>query len=289
MTKKIFTLLALIGTCLVSGCSNKGVESPAQFTKEYVAALQAGSPGASIQVVKDLELKVTPSGGNEMSCFLDNAYDTYKQHPDSKAEVIQKFVSSFLETAQESGKTGVDITRIVPVIKDRPWLDETRMALRSRGTKEIPDMVHEDFSPDLIVLYAEDSPKNIRYLTTKDLAEAHIEQKDLRALACKNLHSILPPVERIGTNGLYVISAGGDYEASLLLVDSFWDAKKLEVNGDIVVAIPNRGTLVVTGTGNPDDVASLRNVAKKQAADGAYRLTPKLFVRRDGKFVEYPE
>lgn len=289
MIKKFLALLVVPGIFLLGSCSNNGVDSPSRFTREYVTALQAASPGVSVQVVQDLQLKVTPSGGSETTAFLDNAYNTYKQDPGSKSDIIQRFVSAFLESVNESSKAGLDTTRIVPVIKDRAWLDETRSALRGRGAKEIPDMVHEDFSPDLVILYAEDSPKNMRYLTTKDLAGAHIEPKDLRELACKNLHNILPPVERIGTNGLYVISAGGDYEASLLLEDSFWDAKRLEVNGDIVVAIPNRGTLVVTGTGNPDEIASLRNVAKKQAADGAYPLTPKLFVRRNGKFVEFPE
>jgi uncharacterized protein YtpQ (UPF0354 family) len=290
MPVKFLALFAVLTIATICGCSNNnGVSTPGQFTKEYADALQTASPGTSIQIVKDMELKVAPRGGSETTCFLDNAYDTYKQDPASKTAIIQKFVSAYLDTITSKAKTGVDTTRIVPVIKDRPWLEETRMALRSRGAKEVPEMVSEDFSPDLIILYAEDSPKNIRYLTTKDLAEAKIEQKDLRALACENLKKILPPIERVGTNGLYALTAGGDYEASLLLIDSIWDAKKLEVNGDFVVAIPSRGTLVVTGTGNPEAIASLREIAKKEAAEGAYRLTPKLFVRREGKFVEYNE
>ena len=119
---------------------------------------------------------------------------------------------------------GVDRTRIVPVIKDRSWLEETRQALLSRGAKESPEHVYEDFGQELIILYAEDSPKNIRYLGPKDLELAKVERSELKALACENLKRLLPKIERHGTGGVYMVTAGGDYEASLLLLDSIWIA-----------------------------------------------------------------
>src|SRR4029450_9414253 len=113
----------------------------------------------------------------------------------------------------------------------------------SRGAKEVPEHVYEDFSPDLIVVYAEDSPKNIRYLVPKDLELAKIDRAELRALACENLKRILPKIERHGTDGLYMLTAGGDYEASLLLLDSIWSGGPNDVQGAGVVAVSERALM----------------------------------------------
>ena len=181
----------------------------------------------------------------------------------------------------------MDRTRVVPVIKDRPWLEESRQALLSRGAKEVPEHVYEDFSPDLIILYAEDSAKNIRYLAPKDLELAKIERQELRALACENLKRLLPKIERHGTNGLYMLTAGGDYEASLLLLDSIWSGGQMDVNGDVVVAIPSRDLLLVTGSQNPQGIEKVRQMVKEASTGGSYRRTQKLFVYRNGRFDEF--
>jgi uncharacterized protein YtpQ (UPF0354 family) len=233
-----------------------------------------------------LELKVTSAEGRDSTSFLDNAYDTYKQDPNANADVIQRFVAAGVETIGLV-RDGVDRTRIVPVIKDRPWLEETRQALLSRGVKVLPEHVYEDFSPDLIILYAEDSPKNIRYLGPKDLELAKIERSELRALACENLKRLLPKIERHGTNGLYMITAGGDYEASLLVLDSIWGGGQMDVSGDVVVAVPTRDLLLVTGTQNEQGIAIVRQKVREASTGGSYRLTQKLFVYRNGRFAEF--
>ena len=186
MKRLLRIVLAAIGFC--AGCSKSDMMTPGEFTREFAESLRQAQPGLSVVIVKDLEFKVTSADGRESTSFLDNAYDMYKQDPKAKVEVIQKFVSAGLDTIGASGE-GVDRTRIVPVIKDRPWLEETRQAMLSRGAKEIPEPVFEDFSPDLVVLYAEDSPKNIRYLKPKDLELAKIDRPKLRAPACENLKS----------------------------------------------------------------------------------------------------
>lgn len=278
--------LAALGLC--SGCSKSDVLTPTQFTNEFAHELRTASPGLRVEVVKDMELKVTTADGRESTSFLDNAYDTYKLDPKSKQEVIKKFVAAGLETIATLGKSEpVDRKLIVPVIKDRPWLEETRQALAARGATKFPEHVYEDLNADLIILYAEDSPKNIRYVGPKDLEDAHIERKELRTLACENLKRLLPKIERHGTNGLFMMVAGGDYEASLLLLDSIWVDIKKEVHGDVVVAIPSRDLLIVTGSEDSQGIEKVKKIVEDSFAKGAYRLTKKLFVFREGKLDEF--
>jgi uncharacterized protein YtpQ (UPF0354 family) len=278
--------LVAILVCL--GCSQSDVLSPAAFTREFADAFRKAQPGLKVVVVKNLELKLTTANGHESTSFLDNAYDAYKQNPKAKNDVLARFVSGGLDALNSSGR-GVDRTRIVPVLKDRAWLEETRQTMLSRGAKEAPEHVSEDFSAELIVLYAEDSPTSIRYLGPKDLEQVKVKKTELRALACENLQRLLPKIERRGTNGVYMLTAGGDYEASLLLLDAMWNAGELDVKGDVVVAIPARGLLLVTGSQHPQGIKTIQQMAKEAATRAPYRLTEKLFVHRNGRFDEFKE
>lgn len=166
-------LLAALG--LSSGCSHSDIIMPNQFTLEFADALRKANPGLKLAIVRDLEVRVTSADGHGSTSFLNNAYDLYKQDPKSKADVIQRFVVAGLESF-DPNRGGMDRTRIVPVIKDRAWLEETRQVFVSRGAKKPPEWVYEDLNPDLVVFYVQDSPKSIRYLELSDLELAKIER-----------------------------------------------------------------------------------------------------------------
>ncbi len=279
-------VLVVLGIC--SGCSKTKVLTPSEFTSECVKALQERSPSLKIEVVRDLELRLTGSDGHEFGSFLYNIYDLYRQDPIAKATLIDRVVATALEITTGT-HDGVDRTCIVPIIKDRPWLEESRQRSVTLGAEGTPEQVYEDFNQDLIILYGEDSEKNICYFTLKDLEAAKIERRGLRELACENLKRLLPKVELHGSSGSYMITAGGTYEASLLLLDSIWRNEQLDVRGDIVVAIPTRDLLLVTGSEDAEGLAKVKETVRDAYSTSAYRLTPKLFVRRDGRFVEFED
>ena len=269
------------------GSETHSLPSPSLFTNEFAALMRQSDPTLKVEILRDLELKVTRAGGGETSMFLHNAYETCKQNPKYKDDILRKFVAAGAETISLSQTLPrLDRTRIVPVIKDRPWLEETRQALISRGGKEMEN-VYDDLNPDLIILYGEDSPKNIRYFREKDLAEAEIDRAELKALACENLKRLLhSKIQRLGSNGLFILAAGGDYEASLLLIDSVWADLEKEVTGDII-AIPTRDLLIVTGSHDQAGIERMKYIVADATAKGTYRLTTKLFVREAGKFNEF--
>ena len=284
MKRLIRSLLAVIG---LSGCTKSVELSPAEFTREFADALRHENPELKIEAAKDLELTITTSDGHAITSFLHNAYNLYRQDPATKSEVMKKFIQAGNETLRTLRRQGVDAARIVPVVKDRSWLDEVRQGMSNPDVRELPNWIHDDLNGELVVFYAEDSPQNIRYLEAKDLAGANIAQDNLRQLACENLMRLLPKIERHGSNGVFMITAGGDYEASLLLIESIWaDLGKL-VDGDVVVAIPTRDLLLVTGSHNAAGIRNVRELADKAFKEGSYRLTTKLFTFRQGKLVEF--
>src|SRR5262245_34498082 len=118
---KRYLQLWLMVAGLCAGCSKSSVVSPREFTQEYAAMLREARPGLSGTIVQDLELKVAAKGGHEATAFLHNAYDAYKQDPPARTRVIQSFIAAGAETLGGMSE-GIDRARVVPVIKDRPWI-----------------------------------------------------------------------------------------------------------------------------------------------------------------------
>ncbi len=266
------------------GCNQSSTLSPKQFAQDYAAALKKSAPDLDVKIVHNLELRTIDKANQTNTCFLDNAYNGYKQDPARKEEVIRKYVTALLETIRE--KTApIDPARIVPVIKDKAYLDEIKQSLKGRGfASDKLLFVYEEYNPELLIFYAEDSPKNIRYLTTDKLTELKLTLSDLRSLAVKNLASLLPRPEIRGTNGVFIVTAGGDYDASLILLGSVWTRKELKVDGKLVLAVPSRDLLLVTGSSNKTGLAVLKKTAAKTVAEAPYRLTPRLFIYESDRF-----
>ena len=123
-------------------------------------------------------------------------------------------------------------------------------------------------------------------MTSEDVGD----RKELRKLAMQNLMRLLPKARMENIGDVTIITAGGDYEASLLLFDHFWAGGKIngqiEVKGDIVVAIPAKNVLLVTGSRSRKGLQVVREIAAKEV-QGPHRITDTLFVYRDGRFRKF--
>ncbi len=277
--------------CILCSCKppTNNLVSQTQFTDSYAVELRRSATNLTVDIVNPLELRTVDAQKQEHQVFLDNAYKEYGLDPDNKAGIISKHIASLLETLiQKENK--IVRTQIVPVIKDKAWANEIQASLEARGAKGVKlSQVFEPYNTDLIIVYAEDSGKNIRYFSDNDLKDLGIKREELRSVAVENLRRILPQIELRGGPDVFMMTAGGDYEASLLLLDSIWQSDQIKVNGETVVAIPARDTLLITGSKNKEGIRIVRATATKLATDAPYRLTTTLFVYRNGAFVEFKE
>ncbi len=282
MKKILASILCSFG---MFGCSAKQVAQPMDYTKEYASLLQKEMPNSKVIVKAEVTLAIIDKSGKETMAFLDNSYKEYVTTPKDKKQIMAKFIEAFIEPRLQNKV--IDTSRITPIIKDRAWLAEIKMAMKARGAKELADHVFEEFNAELVILYAEDSPKNLRYFTTKDLELVNLKVADLKSLAIRNLSKIVPKIEIQSGNGFYIVTAGGNYEASLILFESLWDGVQIKVDGDYVIAIPSRDMLLVTGTKNKEGIKKISELAINIVAEDSYHLTSDLFVRREGKFIKY--
>ena len=61
----------------------------------------------------------------------------------------------------------------------------------------------------------------------------------------------------------------------------------VKVDGDIIVAVPSKDVLLVTGSNNRKGIETLRVLAAKLKAESRYEITDTLFVYRDGRFTRF--
>lgn len=150
----------------IPGENLEAVMPPDDFRDLYLAYLRNEAPEAGIEIVDSLEVKVALEDETSHSVFLDNAYQQYEADPGNRDEIIEVYLASFLEVARQE-EAGIDPDQIVPVIKDRGWLEEVEASLEERGSRpeEMPTYLSDPYNSELAIFYAEDSPRNIRYLT----------------------------------------------------------------------------------------------------------------------------
>lgn len=256
--------------------------STQEFTQLFANKLQAQLPVTEANITDALRITCKYGDGQEGTLFLDNAYSHYVKYPREFAEVLRVYIQSFEETTTAE-KEDIDASRIVPVIKDKAWLEEIRANVPEDKQDNMPGGVREDLNDALLIIYAEDTPSNINYFTQKDFAKLDIPAAQIRALAVPNLRRLLPKPEVHWNEHTGMITAGGDYEASLMLFDELWDSLK-KADAEIVAAIPARDLLLFTYSNDAAGIAQLREMTDKFYNEASYYLTDKLFVYRSGKF-----
>jgi uncharacterized protein YtpQ (UPF0354 family) len=255
--------------------------APRAFTEEFARAVRAAKPSSTVTVKADLELQMTDPDGLQRTLILRNAYKDYSLDPQRFGEIVRTTVAAMPRSGSEPAR--FDRSRIVPVVKDWQWLQDQHSGFKARGIAQ--EHLTEPFNKELVIVYAVDDPTRTRYILSGE--NIGVGRGELRALAIENLKRILPKVEMRGDGEVYVMSAGGDYDASLLLIDDIWSGGQVKVNGDIVVALPARDVLVVTGSRSRAGLKRVREFAAKYAAQGPYALSDTLFVYRNGQFTKF--
>lgn len=251
--------------------------APAAFSEDMARRVRAAAPDAQVRVAGELELEIAsgPDGGGRI--YLENAYRMYRGlAPAEREEMIERFVRSFADATR-----GFEPTReaIIPIVKDRAWLDEIEASVRAQGG-ESQAKVFEPLNDHLAVVYAIDTPHNIAYLSPGMLETLGVERAELRALAVRNLRGLLPGIEVQRGEKLGMVVADGNYEASLLLFDDLWAREGERLRGAMVAAVPARDLLLFADGADADAVAQLQDLATRMRAEATYALTDRLFVRK---------
>lgn len=276
----------LLFTFNLSSFAHLAPLSEKQFTEIFSKQLKQSDNSIIVATKSSMELLITRQDGKQSTIYLNNAYNQYLNYPDDLKSILATYIASYKESLSKEEGISIDRTRIVPIIKDKNWLAEMQESTMGTAPHKPLNMVYETLNDELVIIYAEDTPKNINYFSSNEFEKLNIPKESLRNLAVENIKKLIPKPEIKSGEFASMITAGGDYEASLLLFTDIWESMPKE-DGEIIVAIPSRDLLFFTSYHNTEGVMKLREFAKKFAQESTYRLTDKLFIYKDGKFLKF--
>lgn len=167
---------------------------------------------------------------------------------------------------------GVDPNRIVPVVRSAANVEASfPKSPRTAPTRRLNE--------ELILVFAEDTKGAISYFLVEESATSCWKSADVLARSVENLPNALGRLRVVEVEpDLYMIAVGGNYEASLILLGQSLRRLTPKAAGDLVVGIPNRDVLLITGKQNERAVASLRDRVARYQSTGDHPLSTKLFV-----------
>ncbi len=250
---KYIVLVLLILQSLCAYASD--LLSPDAFTAHYVKVIEAQYPDIKVTIKEPLAISIAYPDGGTMNSFLDNAYIEYQQDPDNIDTLIVTYASG-LDQTRELESAEFTLAEVMPVIKDISYIEQVGEMLKEADADN--GLVYEPLNEELFVVYVFDTPTSIRFMTQSDLVELGVEQSSLREAALTNLQNVLQHVQLEGDPAsLSMLVADGMYEASMLLFDGIWSKQQFPVKGDIVVYVPARDVLLITGS---EDMVSLATI-----------------------------
>jgi uncharacterized protein YtpQ (UPF0354 family) len=140
---------------------------------------------------------------------------------------------------------------------------------------------------DLVVGYSMGRPHGERLMTWADFGRLEMPRRELRRRAADYLDASMRYVGIHGQPPALMTSFDG-IESSLLLADDFWDGMEGSVPGAIVIGVPARDALIITGSRSPAGIAKVRRAVDRMfLAGNRHLLTPDLLIRRQGAWERF--
>lgn len=139
--------------------------------------------------------------------------------------------------------------------------------------------------PDLLVFYAFDAGSHYEIVAYRDLEQLGITADELHERALLNLRGLKLEVRAHKGDRITMLTAGGNYEATLILLPEVWESVSQMVSGHIVAAVPARDVLYVTGDADPENLADMRRWTSK-ALEQVDKPLSRAFIRWTGTHWE---
>jgi uncharacterized protein YtpQ (UPF0354 family) len=148
------------------------------------------------------------------------------------------------------------------------------------------NMFYDKLFGDLYVVYAVDDPQLIKPLDNDYLYNyAKTKRETLRALSQRNLERMLAPKITMRADGpIFIVSAGGNYEPSLILLDKVVQNLAGRVKGKLVVAVPARDSLFICGDETPGALEKLKEVTARVLSRTKLPISDKFYIFDQGQW-----
>lgn len=212
--------------------------------------------------------------------FLGNAYQEYcTARREVRDDLLKRLARSWFVADKEPPDDFEDVKPdLLPVVRSRAYYENARLLMQIEGRNDA-DWPQQVVAEDAAINLVYDLPEAMRTIAASDLDRWGVTFYEALEVARDNLnrlpHGFIGPQEG---EGVYLSACGDSYDASrLLCLDMI---RQMKVKGDYIAMVPNRDTLIVTGSDDVDGVAGMLALAKDAVQKP--RMISGLVFRLDG-------
>lgn len=169
--------------------------------------------------------------------------------------------------------------RAIAYLKGSP--DDPRLAV-NLSRKDQP--VVRSFLDNLHICYLVDKGQSYEYIQNFHLEEAEISANELHQIGLRNLERLVAQrTSRVQPYGnVYAFQMGGDFEASVMLLDEFWDKRFREfVVGQYAAVVPTRDILAFCDAHSDTAIEELKLVVSRVWPSGDHLISDKIYIRQN--------
>jgi hypothetical protein len=252
--------------------ASSAAEWPTQdsLTRDMAARIRQALPNHEVQITGPLTLRLTRSGGEGSNVNLDRVWRVCQSED---AAACQGSITNFVGAANELVSNS-DFTRaqLRVMVRSEQYCVEIQRIYSERQqaaqTRSLPGA--------LCVVLVADAPNTMRVLSDGDLAGLSLAAGEAWSTAERQTLANLPsPASLTFENGLAVV-AEREYVPSLILASEGWRSLAA-AHGDVLMAVPKDGVLIVLRASETGDLSRLRQVVAEEFTNGERGISPNLY------------
>lgn len=251
----------------------------ASLSRETIAMLTARlveleNPGKKAEFGSNSSLTVTNPDGSSFTMNLHNMWAECDQTPEERSEIVARYVR-IITSEMNSESAPVQRENIVALIRDSVYRDCIAEDERELITRHLVG--------DLWVVYAVDQSEATDVLRTSEAVSLGLDANSLLELSTRNVDKLLGQIDWEPYCECYSLSCDDvTYAASVLLLNHVWERARTFINGDPIVAVPARDTVLLADSQNREALKNLRDEVEYVMKTGHHIVTDSLLRWRNG-------
>jgi uncharacterized protein YtpQ (UPF0354 family) len=251
----------------------KGTHSRDSIALLAAKLIELRNPNSRAEFASESEIKIIWPDKESISIFLHNLWNECERSPEERAEIVDRYVRILAPLGQN--RMEASPKNVVALVRD----DE----FRNFVPEEERDFVTNHFFGDLWVILAVDLPESIQTLSAKHAASLGLEKRELIRLGIENVERMLGQMEFSPYGECFTLSCESiSYASTALLLDYVWDQAASLIEGDLIVAIPARDTVLFTGSANAKGLKEIREESNYIVSTGHHVVSSTLLRRVSG-------
>ena len=131
--------------------------------------------------------------------------------------------------------------------------------------------------------YLVDKGQSYGYVQNRHLEDDGISANDLHQIGLRNLTRLIDQrnARVLPYGNVFAFIAGGDFEASVMLLEAFWEGEfRKFVTGKYAAAIPARDVLAFCDAESTEGITELQAVINRIWPTGNHLISGKVYVRK---------